>query len=97
MMNKKNSFKATMLIVIVLLVSLVVGIISWATSYTGEEATEASKEVAITVENWVDRLVQSAYDIIKEYSHESLGENPTITLDIMRNSPNLYCSAKGVG
>ena len=95
--KKKNILKSTTLIVIVLLISLVVGIISWATSYTGEEATEASKEVAITVENWVSRLAQSAYDIIKEYSHESLGENPTITLDIMRNSPNLYCSAKGIG
>ena len=102
MRNKKKFIVRTTLIMLLVLFTYLVivmkspDLISLAKIYTAEEATKLSKDVPIQVKSWLAKQQQTGYEIFKQYSHESLGSNPSITYDNLLNDPNIMCAAKGM-
>lgn len=102
MRNKKKFIVRTTLIMLLVLFTYLAivmkspDLISLAKIYTAEEATKLSKDVPIQVKSWLAKQQQTGYEIFKQYSHESLGSNPSITYDNLINDPNILCAAKGM-
>ena len=102
MRNKKKFIVRTTLIMLLVLFTYLAivmkspDLISLAKTYTAEEATKLSKDVPIQVKSWLAKQQQTGYEIFKQYSHESLGSNPSITYDNLINDPNILCAAKGM-
>lgn len=102
MRNKKKFIVRTTLIMLLVLFTYLAivmkspDLISLAKTYTAEEATKLSKDVPIQVKSWLAKQQQTGYEIFKQYSHESLGSNPSITYDNLLNDPNIMCAAKGM-
>lgn len=102
MRNKKKFIVRTTLIMLLVLFTYLAivmkspDLISLAKTYTAEEATKLSKDVPIQVKSWLAKQQQTGYEIFKQYSHESLGSNPSITYDDLINDPNILCAAKGM-
>lgn len=102
-MRNKEKFivRTTLIMLLVLFTYLAIvmkspDLISLAKTYTAEEATKLSKDVPIQVKSWLAKQQQTGYEIFKQYSHESLGSNPSITYDNLLNDPNIMCAAKGM-
>lgn len=99
--KKKFILRTTLIMLLVLFTYLAIvmkspDLISLAKTYTAEEATKLSKDVPIQVKSWLEKQKQTGYEIFKQYSHESLGSNPSITYDNLLNDPNIMCAAKGM-
>ena len=99
--KKKFILRTTLIMLLVLFTYLAIvmkspDLISLAKTYTAEEATKLSKEVPIQVKSWLAKQQQTGYEILKQYSHGSLGSNPSITYDNLLNDPNIMCAAKGM-
>lgn len=99
--KKKFILRTTLIMLLVLFTYLAIvmkspDLISLAKTYTAEEATKLSKDVPIQVKSWLAKQQQTGYEIFKQYSHESLGSNPSITYDNLLNDPNIMCAAKGM-
>lgn len=99
--KKKFILRTTLIMLLVLFTYLAIvmkspDLISLAKIYTAEEATKLSKDVPIQVKSWLAKQQQTGYEIFKQYSHESLGSNPSITYDNLLNDPNIMCAAKGM-
>lgn len=102
MRNKKKFIIRTFIITLLVLFAYLIiamkspDLISLAKMYTAEEATKISKEHAIKVKDWVKKQGETAYNVLQEYSHDSLGSSPSITYDNLINDPNILCTAKGM-
>ena len=99
--KKKFILRTTLIMLLVLFTYLAIvmkspDLISLAKTYTAEEATKLSKDVPIQVKSWLEKQQQTGYEILKQYSHGSLGSNPSITYDNLLNDPNIMCAAKGM-
>ena len=102
MRNKKKYIIRTFIIALLILFAYLVvamkspDLISLAKMYTAEEATKLSKDLPIQVKSWLEKQQQTAYGILNQYSHGSLGSSPSITYDNLINDPNILCAAKGM-
>ena len=99
--RKKFILRTTIIMLLVLFTYLAIvmksqDLISLAKTYTAEEATKLSKDVPIQVKSWLAKQQQNGYEILKQYSHDSLGSSPSITYDNLLNDPNIICAAKGM-
>ena len=82
MRNKKKYIIRTFIIALLILFAYLVvamkspDMISLAKMYTAEEATKLSKDLPIQVKSWLEKQQQTAYGILNQYSHGSLGSSP---------------------
>lgn len=101
MRNKKKFILKTIIVLLLVLFTYLAiamkspNLVSFAKTFTAEQATTKSQEVELEVKSWLKKQKESAYEIIEQFSHGSLGSSPSITYDSLLNDPNIYCIEKG--